>query len=311
MPGRVLQLLALLQARGRWSAGELSSRLGVSSRTLRRDVERLRSLDYPVRSLTGPDGGYSLGEGAVLPPLQLSDDEAVAIAVALASHRGNGSGDGLDSARIKLERLLPVRLRSRYRSLAAAIDTGPGPTEDRFSDAQVLLALADAVTARRQVAFVHEKDDGRRAVRTVQPHRLATLSGRWYLVGFDCDRDDWRSFRVNRIASVTVGHHRFEPTDIDAVDFLRRSFAAARYRYGVAITFGISAEELLERHYGPIYGQVIDRPDGGCEVSMSADSLDLVSQMIGGLITLDLDVSITGDPEVLERLKSMRRRISV
>lgn len=308
MPGRVLRLLTLLQTRGRWSAMELSDRLGVGRRTLRRDVERLRSLDYPVHSRTGPEGGYSLGGGTVLPPLQLADDEAVAVAIALASYGGGAAETGIDSARIKIERLLPVRLRARYRRLADSIDVGRRPSEQPIPDAEVLIELADAVAERRQISFMHEKRDADRSVRQVQPHRLATLSGRWYLVAFDCDRMDWRSFRVDRISQVKAGHHRFESADIDAMDFLRRSFATAHYRFSATVVFPISAAELRRLHYGTVYGEVVDRADG-CEVRLSADSLDLVMQMLAGLISLDIDCEVSGDPAVLDRLGQMRRRI--
>ncbi|UVI37524.1 helix-turn-helix transcriptional regulator [Brevibacterium spongiae] len=311
MPGRLLRLLTLLQTRGRWSAEELSDRLGVGRRTLRRDIDRLRALDYPVRSRTGPEGGYSLGGGTKLPPLQLADEEAVAVAIALASYGGGAAEAGIDSARIKIERLLPARLRGTYRRLADSIDVWQGPIEQSIPDADTLIELADAATEHRQVSFMHERRDGGLSMRQVQPHRLATLSGRWYLVAFDCDRNDWRSFRVDRINRVKVGHHRFEPAAIDAVDFLQRSFAAARYRFNATVSFGISAVELGRLYYGTIVGEVIDRADGGCDVHVSADSLDLVAQTLGRLLSLDVEgvLDVEGDEAVLKRLRTMRRRL--
>lgn len=320
MPGRLLRLLSLLQSRGWWRAGELSERLGVEPRTLRRDIERLKALDYPVRSRTGRDGGYTLGESSNLPPLQFDDEEAVAIAVSLSTAsrqaRGQSVSDGVqvatDSARIKLERMLPVRLRRRYHRLVQSIEAGPGPDADgeaALPDTDVLLELSDACADHQALSFIHVKRDGSRTLRRVKPHKLVTMSGYWYLVAFDSDRDDWRSFRVERISSVKYRHERFEPQVLDAWSFVARSFAEARYRFNATVTFEISAQQLRSKHHGTIFGVVKELTHQRCEVSLSADSLDLIVEHLCALLSVDADFDIAADREVLNRLETIRARL--
>lgn len=320
MPGRLLRLLSLLQSRGWWRAEELSERLGVEPRTLRRDFERLKDLDYPVRSRTGPDGGYSLGESSNLPPLQFDDEEAVAIAVTLSTAsrqaRGQSDADGVrvatDSARIKLERILPVRLRRRYHRLVQSIEAGPGPDaggEAALPDTDVLLELSDACADHQALSFIHVKRDGSRSLRRVKPHKLVTMSGYWYLVACDSDRDDWRSFRVERISSIKYRHERFEPQVLDAWSFVARSFAEARYRFNATVTFEISARDLRSRHYSTIFGAVKELPHQRCEVILSADSLDLLVQHLCALLSVDAEFDIAADQGVLKRLETIRARL--
>lgn len=320
MPGRLLRLLSLLQSRGWWQAGELSERLGVQPRTLRRDIERLKSLDYPVRSRTGRDGGYDLGESSNLPPLQFDDEEAVAIAVSLSTAsrqvRGQSVSDGVrvatDSARIKLERMLPARLRHRYHRLVQSIEAGPGPDVEgatMLPDTDVLLELSDACADHQALSFIHVKRDGARTLRHVRPHKLVTMSGYWYLVAFDSDRRDWRSFRVERISSVKYRHERFEPQVLDAFSFVARSFAEAHYRFNATVTFEISALQLRSKYHGTIFGVVKELTCQRCEVSLSADSLDLIVEYLCALLSVDADFDIAADHEVLNRLQTIRARL--
>lgn len=313
MPGRLLRLLSLLQSRGQWSAAELSERLGIQPRTLRRDIYRLIALDYPIRSRTGRFGGYSLGESTHLPPLQFDDDEAVAVALALAAS-GGSIHPALASARIKLERLLPARLRRRYHRLAKSIDYAlphdgrPGNAEEPATE--MLVELSDACADRISISFIYDKRDGGRSVRRVLPHRLVALARRWYLVAHDSERDDWRIFRVERMSGLKRGHETFAPLDLDAVDHVRRSFAQARYRWTATLTFALSKEQLQSTYFGPIFGEVVDLPNGFCRVTLSADSIDLLMQTLGGLLAIEAAVDIEADAEVLERVERMRVRMA-
>jgi predicted DNA-binding transcriptional regulator YafY len=210
--GRLLALLALLQGRRDWPGPELAGRLGVSVRTVRRDVERLRELGYPIASETGPAGRYTLRAGAAMPPLLLDDEEAIAIAVGLRTAAGAAVG-GIEEtalrALVKLEQVLPAHLRRRVQALAAATTTGPD--DGRAVDAQALATLAAATRDRESVRFAYTRRDGTSTRRHVEPHALVTLDRRWYCVAFDPSRTAWRSFRVDRMERVGAAGTRFTP----------------------------------------------------------------------------------------------------
>jgi len=201
---RLLRLLSLLQSRRDWPGAELAERLGVTTRTVRRDVDRLRDLGYPVESATGTAGGYRLGVGAALPPLLLDDDEAVAVAVGLRA-AATGTVTGIEETSLralaKLEQVLPSRLRHRVGAMQSAILplTGPGPTVDPD-------LLTAACQAHEGVRFGYQQN-----TRRVEPYRLVHTGRRWYLLAFDLDRDDWRTFRVDRIDSAPLPGPRFTP----------------------------------------------------------------------------------------------------
>ena len=198
---RLLTLLSLLQGRRDWPGAELADRLEVSGRTVRRDVDRLRELGYPVESLTGPAGGYRLAAGTALPPLLLDDDEAIAIAVGLrTAARTSVTGIEETSVRalVKLEQVLPSHLRRRVQALQSAtmtLERGGGPT----ADPQVLTQIAAACRDRERLRFGYEGRDGARTRREVEPHSLVNVGRRWYLVAWDCGRRDWRTFRIDRL----------------------------------------------------------------------------------------------------------------
>src|ERR1700688_2490239 len=197
---RLLRLLSLFQARRYWSGAELSERLEVTPRTVRRDVDRLRSLGYPVNSTSGAGGGYQLGAGATLPPLLLDDDEAVAVAVGLRT-AASGTVSGIEEASVralsKLEQVLPSRLSRRVSALHAFIVplANPGPTVD----AATLTAIAAACRDHEELRFGYHSRDGSPSVRAVEPHRLVHTGRRWYLAAWDTDRNYWRTFRVDPI----------------------------------------------------------------------------------------------------------------
>src|SRR5580658_4712776 len=197
---RLLRLLSLLQARPDWTGAELAHRLHITARTLRRDVQKLRSLGYPVGATPGVAGGYRLGAGAALPPLLLEDDEAVAVVLGLrtaASHSVTGVAEASVRALAKLEQVLPARLRAQATAISQATVplTGPGPAVD----AETLTTIARACRGREQLRFGYATRDGEPSERRAEPHRLVQAGYRWYLVARDIDRDDWRTFRVDRI----------------------------------------------------------------------------------------------------------------
>src|SRR5271154_6956728 len=197
---RLLRLLSLFQARRYWSGAQLSERLDVTPRTLRRDVDRLRSLGYPVNSTSGTAGGYQLGAGATLPPLLLDNDEAVAVAVGLRT-AASGAVSGIEEASVralaKLQQVLPSRLRRRVAALHSFIEpmANTGPTVD----AETLTSIAGACRDYEKLRFTYRSRDGAASEREVEPHRLVHTGRRWYLAAWDSGRNDWRTFRVDRI----------------------------------------------------------------------------------------------------------------
>lgn len=226
---RLLRMLTLLQIRRKWSGQEMADRLGVSTRTIRRDVDKLRDLDYPVNAVKGIIGGYRLGAGAQLPPLLLDDDEAVAIAITLRTAAGSnvtGIGETALRALIKLEQVLPSRLRHRVNALQLSTVRTPdgGPTVD----AEVLTAIGTACRDHQRLRFDYNGLGGTNSIRVTEPHELLIWGRRWYLVAWDLDRDDWRSFPVDRIRPRTPTGPRFTPRDIpsgDAAAHVARSVA--------------------------------------------------------------------------------------
>ena len=215
---RLLSLLSLLQGRRDWPGGELADRLGVSGRTIRRDVERLRDLGYPVESMPGPAGGYQLRAGTAMPPLLLDDDEAIAIAVGLRTAAG-ASVSGIEEtavrALVKLEQVLPSHLRRRVQAIQRATMT-LAPVGGPTVDPQALTDLAAACRDSERVRFGYTARDATASRREVEPHSLVNAGRRWYLVGWDCGREDWRSFRVDRMTRPASTGVRFTPRELPA-----------------------------------------------------------------------------------------------
>jgi predicted DNA-binding transcriptional regulator YafY len=209
---RLLRLLSLLQSRPFWRGRELAARMDVTDRTVRRDIDRLRSLGYPVDASAGTAGGYQLAAGSNLPPLLLEDDEALAVSLGLRLATG-GTVQGMEEAALrvfaKLEQVMPPRLRTRVRNLHAAVlplgPDGPGVPHDR------LVALAQACRSLHRLQFEYADQEGRTSVREIEPHALVSTEARWYLLAWDLVRDDWRTFRVDRIAGMPRAGERFLP----------------------------------------------------------------------------------------------------
>jgi predicted DNA-binding transcriptional regulator YafY len=306
---RLLELLSLLQGRRDWAGGELAERLGVSGRTVRRDVERLRGLGYPVESLTGPAGGYRLRAGTAMPPLLLDDDEAIAIAVGLrTAARASVTGIEETSVRalVKLEQVLPAHLRRRVRALQAATLTVPagGPTVDP----QALTVIAAACRDHERLRFAYQGRDGVASRREVEPHSLVNLGRRWYLVAWDPDREDWRTFRVDRLSRFASSGVRFAPRDPpakDAAAYVKQSLAAMPSRYEARLTLRAPAEEIRKRPFAG-WGKVTPLDEATCEYRTSDDDLDWLALRVG---MLGVDFEVHEPPELIESLQAVARRL--
>jgi predicted DNA-binding transcriptional regulator YafY len=243
----MFELLGLFQARSNWSGAELAGRLGVTDRTLRRDVERLRSLGYPVQAVPGRYGGYQLGRGARMPPLLLNDDEAVAVAIGLRS-AVDGTVTGLEDAAVsalaKLDQLLAAPLAARARAVHDGTARVPTPWPVEPVSAPLLALLAAACAARERVRFEYT-DKGRRSSRRLaEPIGVVRHGSRWYLAARDLDRDGWRTFRLDRIQSAEAIGTRFEHADRpDPVDLVTAGLAAAPYPYTARIALPVTLAE--------------------------------------------------------------------
>jgi len=243
---RLLRLLSLLEMRREWRGPDLAERLGVSTRTVRNDVERLRRLGYPVHATPGVAGGYRLGPGASLPPLLLDDEEAVAVAVGLRTAAG-GTVTGIEETSVralaKLENVLPPRLRHRVNALQTYTVpvAGSGPTVDP----KVLTAIAGTCRDHQRLRFDYRDHDGSATVRTVEPHRLVHSRGRWYLLGWDVEREDWRTFRVDRVEPRIPTGPRFTPRELpeeDVAAYLSKGVGSAMWRYRARVTVHAPAD---------------------------------------------------------------------
>src|SRR4051812_47685512 len=240
---RLLTLLSLLQTRRDWAGAELADRLEVSNRTIRRDVDRLRGLGYPVESLTGPAGGYRLRAGTAMPPLLLDDEEAIAIAVGLRT-AARASVKGIEEtsvrALVKLEQVLPSHLRRRVRALGDATATFTGPASSDSVDPQALTVMATCCRDHERLRFHYKARDGSASRREAEPHSLVNLGRRWYLVAFDTGRDDWRTFRVDRVDRPATTGVRFTARDLpggqDPATYVSRNLSSAPHRYEARIT---------------------------------------------------------------------------
>lgn len=243
---RLLRLASLLQSRRHWPGAALAEALGVESRTLRRDIDRLRELGYPVEASSGVGGGYAMGRGAALPPLLLDDDEAVALAIALRAAGATVGGMEATALRLvgKLDQLMPARLQRRASALHAV--TLSLRTGEPLVDAGRLSALAAACRDGRALHFHYRKHAGDTDARHVQPQRLANYGRRWYLVAWDVDRADWRTFRIDRIEGALEPGEAFPPRPLpaDVAARLERGIAYAPFACRVTLRLAGSAEEL-------------------------------------------------------------------
>jgi predicted DNA-binding transcriptional regulator YafY len=308
---RMLRLLSLLQTHRYWPGGELSERLEVSARTLRRDIERLRDLGYSVDAVRGVAGGYQLrAGGSSLPPLLLEDEEAVAIAVGLRTAAA-GAVSGMEETSIqaltKVIGLMPPRLRRQMDAIQSQTDGVPwggGPT----IDAAVLTTLAQACRDDEPLTFDYTARDAEPTHRRVEPHRLVSLGRRWYLVAYDRDRQDWRSFRVDRISDPEATGQRFRPRELPAEDapaFVRAGIRSRPQRYDVRVRFAAPAAEV-DAYVGR-WAIIEPDGDGACRMTMASDTLDWPMMV---LAHLDRDFTVDGPPELVDLVASAAARFS-
>ena len=307
---RLLELLSLLQARRDWPGTELAERLGVSGRTIRRDVERLRALGYPVQSLTGPAGGYRLQAGTAMPPLLLDEDEAIAIAVGLRT-AARASVTGIEEtairALVKLEQVLPAHLRRRVAALGSAtVAPAPGgPTVDP----QQLTTIGAACRDTECLRFAYASRDGTASRREVEPHALVNRGRRWYLVAWDRGREDWRTFRVDRLERAAATGTRFTPRELpaeDAAAYVAQSLAGAFSRYEARITVHAPAADL-ERRLSFVGGSVTVIDEHRCEYRVSDDNPDWLAMRIS---MLGFDVEVHEPPEVIAAMRELAARLT-
>lgn len=248
---RLLKLLSLLQSRPQWTGDDLAERLGVSARTIRADINRLRALDYGVESCPGVTGGYRLAAGAALAPVHFDDQEAIAVAVGLRTAATAGlAGISEDAARAstKLERLLPARLRTRLRTVSMTSEA-VAHTRDLVSP-DVFGAITAAIERHEELRFDYTDRGGSPTRRRTQPHRMVHVSGRWYLVAYDLDREDWRSYRADRVTPKTPTGPRFTPRPLpgpDLATFVTRGRMAAMWTYTARIVVAAPAETVTAR----------------------------------------------------------------
>ncbi|MCX5411945.1 YafY family protein [Streptomyces sp. NBC_00059] len=311
---RLLTLLSLLQTPREWPGRELADRLEVSARTIRRDIDRLRELGYPVEASRGSVGGYRLVAGTAMPPLLLDDEEAVAIAVGLRAGAGHAI-EGVDEASVralaKLEQVLPSRLRHRVSTLQNAtvpFTRGDGAT----IDPRTLTVIASAVTARERLRFAYRSGDGTASKRQAEPYRLVSTGSRWYLVAYDLVREDWRTFRVDRVSEPFPTGARFTPRELPAGDghaaeFFALSMSRAQPQLSLDVTFHAPAGTVAARLPAGL-GTAEPSGDDSCRLrSTTTDSLEWVALR---LAMVDCEFQVHGPPELVEHIAGLGARLT-
>ncbi len=307
---RTLRLLSLLQTHRYWPGGELADRLGVSVRTLRRDVDRLRELGYPVSAQRGVDGGYQLAPGAALPPLVIDDEEAIALALGLqAAAQGAVEGIAESSVRAlaKVAQVMPARLRRRVDALRAmTVPANWGGPASGGVDPGVLTSVALACRDNERMRFAYTAADGQRGDRQVEPHRLVCQGRRWYLVAYDLGRQDWRTFRLDRLAEPTAEGGRFDPRELPAADaaaYVRARLDNLPRPHQVEALVNAPAAVARERigRWGTVEPVDAER----CRVRMSADALEWPMMALG---VLGAEFRVVGPPELVASLRDWGTR---
>ena len=307
---RLLHVLSLLQARGFWTGRELAERLEITERTVRRDVDRLRDLGYPVNATSGVAGGYRLGAGATLPPLLLEDDEALAVALGLRSAAG-GTVSGMEAAAVralaKLEQVLPPRLHRRVKALHSSVvpmhQVGP------VVDAGRLTALASACRDRERVRLRYVDRGDTSTERLVEPHGLVHSDARWYLAAYDLDREDWRTFRVDRIASTTTTGQRFVLRSVphgSVARYVARSVSTSVYTHPVRLILHAPHATMITR-VTPLSGQVEPLDEERCVFTCGASSLESVGLWI---CMLGVEFEVLEPPELIPHLRAAAARLT-
>jgi len=305
---RLLRLLSLLQARRDWTGTELAARLGVTTRTIRHDVDRLRGLGYPVNARPGVAGGYRLGAGGALPPLLLDDEEAVAVVIGLRT-AASGSVAGIEETSVralaKLQQVLPSRLRHRVSAFQAY--ALPVPSRGPVVDPDVLTLIASACRDHEQLRFDYRAHSGAASRRSVEPYRLVHDRQRWYLVAWDTDRDALRTFRVDRISPRLPAGPRFTPralpSDQEIAAQVARGAGEATWRYRARVIVHAPAAYVRDRL--PIPVEVESLGDDRCAFEPGSDYPEMLALYLG---LLDADFTIVDSPELVDALRKLTRR---
>ncbi|MFJ3516393.1 MULTISPECIES: helix-turn-helix transcriptional regulator [unclassified Streptomyces] len=308
-PARLLSLLSLLQTPREWPGSELAQRLRVSARTIRRDIERLRELGYPVEATLGAEGGYRLVAGAAMPPLLLDDEEAVAIAVGLRAGAGHAI-EGVEEASVralaKLEQVLPSRLRHRVSALQSAtiaLTRGDGASVDP----RTLTVMAAAVAGPERLRFAYRAGNGAETRRLVEPYRLVSTGSRWYLVAYDLEREDWRTFRVDRVDEAFATGARFTRRDLpmEAEEFVRRGLRGGEKQpYRVEVSFAAGPAEL------PAWLRAAALPGDGEETSVRFESADAPEWMVARLALTGLPFTVREPAELRAAAGALAARLA-
>ncbi|MEU4762242.1 YafY family protein [Actinosynnema sp. NPDC023794] len=307
--GRLLSLLSLLQMPREWPGSELARRLEVSPRTIRRDVDRLRELGYPVEASMGAEGGYRLVAGTAMPPLLLDDEEAVAIAVGLrtaARQTVAGIEEASLRAMAKLEQVLPSRLRRRVAALGAATLPVVLGADGVTVDPEHLTVLASAIANRERLRFRYSAADGAESRRHVEPLHLVPSGRRWYLVAFDPERDDWRFFRVDRMTALSPTGARFAPRALPSDDpaaYLAEHMLSRAPTYTAVATVHLPARDVRARFPGADVEAVDERT---CVIS---DFTDTVEYLAFHLVQLGCEFEVHEPPELVRHLRELHDRI--
>jgi predicted DNA-binding transcriptional regulator YafY len=306
---RMLRLLSLLQTHRYWAGSELAERLEISGRTLRRDIDQLRQLGYPVQAERGIDGGYQLAAGAALPPLVLDDEEAVALIVGLqAAAHSTVAGVAESSVRVlaKVVQVMPPALRKRSDALRAMTVPAMWGTSTATIDPGVLTAVAQACRDAERLRFRYTARDGEQSDRHVEPHRLVSLGRRWYLVAYDLDRLDWRTFRLDRLDDPVSTRERCGGRQLpggDAAAFVRAGIGNLRSPHSVVAL--VHAPASAVRGLVGSWGNVEDTGTDSCVLHMTSDSLDWPAMALG---SLGAAFEVRSPPELVEQLRDWSGR---
>lgn len=307
--GRLLTLLSLLQARRDWAGGALADRLGVSPRTVRRDVDRLRELGYPVQTTKGPAGGYRLAPGSDLPPLLFDDDQAVAVAVALQTATVGISGveEAAVRALATIRQVMPSRLRHRVDALQVLAVPPSGPPGVAV-DPQVLLEVGTCCRDRQVLRFDYTDKEGAASLRRAEPHRLVSRGRRWYVVAWDLDRADWRTFRVDRMAPRLPAGPRFAPRELldETVAELVRPPQESAWPVRGRVVLQAPAEQVAPWVRAG-EGTVTPRDDTSCTVEVGSWSWPA---LVAWLLMFEAEMEVLGPPELAAALDEVGARVA-
>ncbi len=312
---RALSLLTLLQTRRHWKGAELAQRLDVSQRTVRRDVDRLRELGYPVDAEPGVDGGYRLAVGAHVPPLLLDDDEAIALVVGLRTAAGSAI-EGIENTTValmaKLDQILPDRLRRRVDALRQSVDVLSWSEAATTVPAGNLTTLSQGCRDREEVRFDYRRRDGEEMRRLVQPYQLVLAGRRWYLVAWDVRRQDWRTFRVDRMGAPSLAGANFEPRELpadSAATFVAEQIRTMPVDHAATLIVHANADDVaaVSRWFG-VTPEVVTAKQ--CRLGLRADSADWLVSMIA-IVATNFDIEIAdAQDEVRDRVHDAAHRLA-